>query len=64
MSYIATTAGISGTMVRALIAESIESRFGLIDRLNGARDEDFRGEDCKRDSRPAQGLQDAIPKEY
>jgi transposase InsO family protein len=33
MSYIATTAGISGEMVRDLMAESIESRFGLVDRL-------------------------------
>lgn len=33
MSYIATTAGISGEMIRDLMAETIESRFGLVDRL-------------------------------
>lgn len=33
ISYIATTAGISGEMVRDLMAESIEARFGLVDRL-------------------------------
>ena len=33
MSYIATTAGISGEMIRDLIAETIESRFGLVDRV-------------------------------
>jgi transposase InsO family protein len=33
MSYIATTAGISGEMIRDLIAETIESRFDLVDRL-------------------------------
>ena len=33
MSYIATTAGISGEMVRDLMAETIEARFGIVDRL-------------------------------
>jgi putative transposase len=33
MSYIATTAGISGEMVRDLMAETIESWFGIVDRL-------------------------------
>jgi transposase InsO family protein len=33
MRYIATTAGISGEMIRDLMAETIESRFGLVDRL-------------------------------
>ena len=33
MSYIATTAGISGEMIRDLMAETIESRFGMVDRL-------------------------------
>jgi transposase InsO family protein len=33
MSYIATTAGDSGEMNRDLIAETIESRFGLVDRV-------------------------------
>jgi len=33
MSYIATTAGISGEMIRDLIAEAIESRFGLVDQI-------------------------------
>jgi len=33
MSYIATTAGISGEMIRDLMAETIESRFGLVDRV-------------------------------
>lgn len=33
MSYIATTGGISGEMIRDLIAETIESRFGLVDRV-------------------------------
>ncbi len=33
MSYLATTAGISGEMIRDLIAETIESRFGLVDRV-------------------------------
>lgn len=33
MSYIATTAGVSGEMIRDLIAETIESRFGLVDRV-------------------------------
>jgi hypothetical protein len=30
MSYIATTAGISGVMIRDLMAETIECRFGLV----------------------------------
>ena len=33
MSYIATTAGISGEMIRDLMAETIEFRFGIVDRL-------------------------------
>lgn len=33
MSYVATTGGISGDMVRDLMAESIESRFGMVDQL-------------------------------
>ena len=33
MSYIATTAGVSGEMIRDLIAETIESRFGLVDHV-------------------------------
>jgi putative transposase len=33
MSYIATTAGISGAMVRDLMAEAIEGRFGLVERV-------------------------------
>lgn len=33
MSYVATTGGISGDMVRDLIAEAIEARFGLMDRV-------------------------------
>jgi len=33
ISFIATTAGISGEMVRDLMAESIEARFGPVDRL-------------------------------
>jgi len=33
MSYVATTGGISGDMVRDLIAEAIEARFGLVDRV-------------------------------
>ena len=33
MSYVATTGGISGDMIRNLMAESIEYRFGLIHRL-------------------------------
>jgi len=33
MSYVATTAGISGDMIRDLMAEAIESRFGFVDRL-------------------------------
>jgi len=31
MSYIATTAGISGERVRSMMAETIESRFGIVD---------------------------------
>jgi len=33
MSYVATTAGISGDMIRDLMAEAIESRFGFVDEL-------------------------------
>lgn len=33
MSYIATTAGISGAMVRDLMTEAIEHRFGLVERV-------------------------------
>ena len=33
MSYVATTGGISGDMVRDLIAEAIEARFGSVDRV-------------------------------
>jgi transposase InsO family protein len=33
MSYVATTGGICGDMVRDLMAEAIEARFGAVDRL-------------------------------
>jgi putative transposase len=33
MSYVATTGGISGDMIRDLMAESIEYRFGMINKL-------------------------------
>jgi transposase InsO family protein len=33
MSYVATTGGISGDLIRDLIAESIESRFGMVDKV-------------------------------
>ncbi len=33
MSFLATTGGISGDMIRDLMAEAIESRFGFVDRL-------------------------------
>ena len=33
MSYIATTGGISGEMVRDLMAEAIEYRFGIVDQV-------------------------------
>jgi transposase InsO family protein len=33
MSYVATTGGISGELIRDLIAESIEARFGMVDRV-------------------------------
>jgi len=33
MSYIATTGGICGDMIRDLMAEAIEGRFGAVDRL-------------------------------
>ena len=33
MSYVATTGGISGDLIRDLIAESIESRFGKLDKV-------------------------------
>ncbi len=33
MSYVATTGGVSGDMVRDLMAEAIEARFGMINRL-------------------------------
>jgi putative transposase len=35
MSYVATTGGISGDMVRDLMAESIEARFGMVEKLPG-----------------------------
>jgi putative transposase len=35
MSYVATTGGISGELIRDLIAESIESRFGIVDKVPG-----------------------------
>lgn len=33
MSYVATTGGISGDMVRDLMAEAIEARFGMVNHL-------------------------------
>ena len=33
MSFVATTGGISGDMIRDLMAEAIESRFGFVERL-------------------------------
>ena len=33
MSYVATTAGISGDMIKDLMVEAIESRFGFVDEL-------------------------------
>jgi len=33
MSYAATTGGISGDLIRDLITESIEARFGMVDRV-------------------------------
>lgn len=33
MSYVATTGGICGDMIRDLMAESIEARFGLVDKV-------------------------------
>ena len=33
MSYVATTGGISGELIRDLIAESIEVRFGTVDKV-------------------------------
>lgn len=33
ISYVASTAGISGEMARDLMAESIEAQFGLVDRV-------------------------------
>jgi transposase InsO family protein len=33
VNYIATTGGVSGEMIRDLMAETIESRFGLVDHL-------------------------------
>ncbi len=33
MSYVATTGGITGDMVRDLIAEAIDARFGPVDRV-------------------------------
>jgi putative transposase len=33
MSYVATTGGVNGDMVRDLMAESIEARFGLVDQV-------------------------------
>jgi len=35
MSYVATTGGICGDMIRDLMAESIEARFGLVDKVPG-----------------------------
>jgi transposase InsO family protein len=35
LSYVATTGGICGNMVRDLMAESIEKRFGFVDQLPG-----------------------------
>jgi transposase InsO family protein len=33
ISYLASTSGISGEMIRDLMTEAIEARFGLVDRL-------------------------------
>jgi len=33
MSYVATTGGISGDLIRDLMAESVEARFGLVDKV-------------------------------
>ena len=33
MSYVATTGGISGDLIRDLIAESVEARFGIVDKV-------------------------------
>jgi transposase InsO family protein len=33
MGYVATTGGISGELIRDLIAESIEARFGMVDKV-------------------------------
>jgi len=33
MSYVGTTGGISGDLVRDLMAEAIEARFGLVDKV-------------------------------
>jgi len=33
MSYVATTGGINGEMIKDLMAEAIESRFGFVDRV-------------------------------
>ena len=35
MSYVATTGGICGDLIRDLMAESIESRFGKVDKVPG-----------------------------
>lgn len=33
MSYVATTGGICGDLVRDLMSEAIEARFGLVDKI-------------------------------
>jgi transposase InsO family protein len=33
MSYVGTTGGISGDLVRDLMAEAVEARFGLVDKV-------------------------------
>jgi len=33
MSYVATIGGISGDLIRDLMAESVEARFGLVDKV-------------------------------
>jgi len=33
MSYVATTGGISGDLIRDLMAESVEARFGLVEKV-------------------------------
>ena len=36
LSYIATTGGISGHLIRDLMAEAIECRFGIVDEVPGS----------------------------